>query len=56
MSLEDLVRFDGYERGIASEQERIISILQSLPQEFTRKDEAERLVATAIKRIKDDNV
>lgn len=56
MSQEDLIRFDGYQRGIASEQERIIAILQSLPQEFTRKDEIDRLVATAVKRIKDENV
>jgi hypothetical protein len=56
MSVEDLVRFDGYERGIASEQERIVLILQALSQEFIRKEEIERFVATAIKRIKDDNV
>jgi mannitol/fructose-specific phosphotransferase system IIA component len=56
MSEEDLVRFDGYERGIASEQQRVIAILRALPQEFTRKDEVERLVATAIKRIEDSSV
>lgn len=53
---EELLTFNGYERGIRSEQRRVIAILKALPEEFSRKDEAERLVAVAIKRIRDENV
>jgi hypothetical protein len=53
---EELLKFDGYERGIRSEQERAIEILQGLVQEFDRKEELERFVAVAIRRLRDDNV
>ena len=53
---EELLTFDGYEQGIRSEQKRVIGILKALPKEFSRKDEVERLIAVAIKRIEDENV
>lgn len=53
---EEMIKFSGYERGIRSEQERVVEILQALPQEFSRKDEVERLVAVAIRRIRNEDV
>jgi hypothetical protein len=53
---EELLKFDGYERGIRSEQERTMEILQGLVQEFDRKEELQRFVAVAIKRLRDDDV
>jgi hypothetical protein len=41
----------GVTTGTEVEQKRVIDILTALPSEFTRKEEVERAVATAIKRI-----
>ena len=54
--MQTLARLDGYRRGIQSEQQRIIEILEALPAEFVRKDEIERAVAVAIKRIKEQKL
>lgn len=40
-----------YEQGIKSERERITKLLTELPNEFVRKDEVERAIKVAIKRI-----
>lgn len=41
----------GFERGEASERERIADLLTDLKSEFTRKEELERYLAVAVKRI-----